>query len=247
MCRARGTTSSCDLVQGNHPNRNDRATVTTGKYTHWFDCSQFASNSALIRPYSITQHLWLMSRTVKCSWLELRITFGSITHIHHIIQWGYFAGFFQSRGNRHTLTIRNVTYNDLGNYTCQASNNLGKDRASLTLSGIPSVCTFDSVSMTIRAQSCALIQSFHNIPQPNDINDSHNYLQPTLSNHRDQYNISWVVQSYSPILEYRLFYRKQTSSGNANPNSNNDVIHYEKYVCNILSFYSHWPERWNSN
>lgn len=56
--------------------------------------------------------------------------------------------YMQSRGNRHTLTIRNVTYNDLGNYTCQASNNLGKDRASLTLSGIPSVCTFDSVSDT---------------------------------------------------------------------------------------------------
>lgn len=59
-----------------------------------------------------------------------------------------FHSCMQSRGNRHTLTIRNVTYNDLGNYTCQASNNLGKDRASLTLSGIPSVCTFDSVSDT---------------------------------------------------------------------------------------------------
>jgi hypothetical protein len=34
---------------------------------------------------------------------------------------------------------------DLGNYTCQASNNLGKDRGSLTLSGIPTVCYFDSV------------------------------------------------------------------------------------------------------
>lgn len=59
------------------------------------------------------------------------------------------------------------------------------------------------------------------------------YLQPTLSNHRDQYNISWVVQSYAPILEYRLFYRKQISNGNINPNNNNDVIHYEKYVCII--------------
>ncbi|XP_055312751.1 neural cell adhesion molecule 1-like [Sitodiplosis mosellana] len=111
----------------------------------------------------------------------------------------------QSRGNRHTLTIRNVTYNDLGNYTCQASNNLGKDRASLTLSGIPSVCTFDS---------------------------------PTLSNHRDQYNITWVVQSYAPILEYRLFYRKQTANGNVNPTSNNDVIHYEKYPNNHNNFLS---------
>ncbi|XP_031625515.1 protein amalgam-like [Contarinia nasturtii] len=112
----------------------------------------------------------------------------------------------QSRGNRHTLTIRNVTYNDFGNYTCQASNSLGKDRASLQLSGIPSVCTFDS---------------------------------PTLSNHRDQYNISWVVQSFSPILEYRLFYRKQASSnGNVNPTSNNDVIHYEKFPNNHNNFLS---------
>lgn len=53
----------------------------------------------------------------------------------------------QNRGNRHTLIIRNVTYSDLGNYTCQAANNLGKDRASLTLSGIPSICEFDSVSI----------------------------------------------------------------------------------------------------
>lgn len=34
-------------------------------------------------------------------------------------------------------------------------------------------------------------------------------LQPTLSNYRNQYNISWTVQSYSPIREYRLFYRRQ--------------------------------------
>lgn len=55
---------------------------------------------------------------------------------------------FQSRGNRHTLIIRNVTLNDLGNYTCQASNQFGKDRATLTLTGIPTICEFiDSVSI----------------------------------------------------------------------------------------------------
>ncbi|XP_070504142.1 lachesin-like [Chironomus tepperi] len=83
----------------------------------------------------------------------------------------------QTRGNKHSLIIRNVTYMDLGNYTCQASNNLGKDRSSLTLSGIPTVCYFDS---------------------------------KTISDYRDRYNISWSVQSFSPIREYRLFYRKQT-------------------------------------
>lgn len=62
----------------------------------------------------------------------------------------FFVAFFlQSRGNRFTLNIRNVTLNDLGNYTCQASNQLGKDRATLTLSGIPSLCEFvDSVTIS---------------------------------------------------------------------------------------------------
>uniref|UniRef100_A0A182IJW6 Ig-like domain-containing protein n=1 Tax=Anopheles atroparvus TaxID=41427 RepID=A0A182IJW6_ANOAO len=80
----------------------------------------------------------------------------------------------QNRGNKHSLIIRNVTYSDLGNYTCQASNALGKDRGTLSLSGLPTLCYFDS---------------------------------PTLSSYRDQYNISWTVQSYSPIREYRLFFR----------------------------------------
>lgn len=160
----------------------------------------------------------------------------------------------QSRGNRHTLTIRNVTYNDFGNYTCQASSTLGKDRQSLTLSGIPSVCTFDSVSLmnssTQQLKSgilycfyrycccCCHWKELHFVFNrwrmwfDFDFDFEFKFvLQPTLSNHRDQYNISWIVQSYAPILEYRLFYRKQTSNGNANPTSNNDVIHYEKFVC----------------
>lgn len=54
---------------------------------------------------------------------------------------------FQSRGNRHTLIIRNVTFGDLGNYTCQAANTFGKGRATVTLSGIPTICEFmESVS-----------------------------------------------------------------------------------------------------
>jgi len=34
--------------------------------------------------------------------------------------------------------------------------------------------------------------------------------QKSISDFRDRYNITWTVQSYSPIREYRLFYRKQT-------------------------------------
>lgn len=59
-----------------------------------------------------------------------------------------YAIFHQSRGNRYALNIRNVTVADLGNYTCQASNQLGKDREALTVSGIPSICEIvESVSL----------------------------------------------------------------------------------------------------
>lgn len=34
-------------------------------------------------------------------------------------------------------------------------------------------------------------------------------MQKAISDYRDRYNITWNVQSYSPIREYRLFYRKQ--------------------------------------
>lgn len=46
--------------------------------------------------------------------------------------------------------------------------------------------------------------------------------QPRVSNYHDQYNISWTVQSYEPILEYRLYYRRQRN------HSNN--LHYNQLV-----------------
>ncbi|ETN67914.1 hypothetical protein AND_000256 [Anopheles darlingi] len=98
-----------------------------------------------------------------------------------------------NRGNKHSLIIRNVTYSDLGNYTCQASNALGKDRGTLVLSGSPTLCYFDS---------------------------------PTLSSYRDQYNISWTVQSYSPIREYRLFFRLASK--------NLHLLHHDKPLDNHI-------------
>lgn len=50
--------------------------------------------------------------------------------------------------------------------------------------------------------------------------------QPALSNNRDQYNITWTVQSYSPIREYRLFYRKQAAKIHS---------HYDKSVDNHIA------------
>lgn len=174
LCRPRGTTSSCHLVQGNNSNRYYRTTFTTGTLFNVCVCLWIFSNaivwfsrlSNILEPKLLNKMLTtfdnptlqrrIWSQIVKCE--GILFVSNATNHIHqnvfafqfivksfifkHLSNW-----FTQSRGNRHTLTIRNVTYNDLGNYTCQASNNLGKDRASLTLSGIPSVCTFDSVSI----------------------------------------------------------------------------------------------------
>ncbi len=43
--------------------------------------------------------------------------------------------YMQQKGNRHTLLIRNVRMDDFGNYSCSASNMLGKARAYITVQG----------------------------------------------------------------------------------------------------------------
>ncbi|XP_050292731.1 opioid-binding protein/cell adhesion molecule-like [Anthonomus grandis grandis] len=50
----------------------------------------------------------------------------------------------QSRGNRHTLTIRNVSQVDMGNYSCVASNIHGKSRGHIFLSGTATTAVIDS-------------------------------------------------------------------------------------------------------
>ncbi|XP_065077868.1 leucine-rich repeats and immunoglobulin-like domains protein 3 [Ochlerotatus camptorhynchus] len=112
----------------------------------------------------------------------------------------------QIRGNKHSLIIRNVTRTDLGNYTCQASNTLGKDRGTLSLSGLPTVCYFES---------------------------------PTISSYRDQYNISWTVQSYSPIEEYRLFYRLQSASKSHLLHSNTHDKPLDNHIYSHSTYGSH--------
>ena len=41
----------------------------------------------------------------------------------------------ESRGARHTLILRRVEKEDFANYSCYATNKLGKDRAYLMLRG----------------------------------------------------------------------------------------------------------------
>lgn len=80
----------------------------------------------------------------------------------------------EMRGAKHSLIIRTVIPTDFGNYSCVASNLLGKERKVVTLTGRPLPAVFQS---------------------------------PSVSQWRDKYNISWTVKSFSPIEEYKLYYK----------------------------------------
>jgi Immunoglobulin I-set domain len=80
----------------------------------------------------------------------------------------------ESRGARHTLLIRRITSQDLGNYSCTADNQLGKTRKTITLTGRPKSAVFRSAP---------------------------------ISQWKDKYNVSWSVESFAPIEEYKLYFR----------------------------------------
>lgn len=86
----------------------------------------------------------------------------------------------ETRGNKHTLTIRNVQSSDFGNYSCVAENSLGRAKKYMELSGRPSPAEFKSTP---------------------------------YSRAKDSYNLTWVVESYPPLEEVRLLYRKLMVSG----------------------------------
>lgn len=52
----------------------------------------------------------------------------------------------ETRGAKHSLVIRGVIPTDFGNYSCVASNLLGKERKVVTLTGRPHPVSFQSPS-----------------------------------------------------------------------------------------------------
>ncbi|XP_065202964.1 lachesin-like isoform X2 [Planococcus citri] len=84
-----------------------------------------------------------------------------------------------TRGNKHTLTIRNAQSADFGNYSCQAENNMGKTRKYMELSGRPTPAEFENKGN---------------------------------GRFRDQYNLTWSIESYPPLDEVRLLYRKMNDT-----------------------------------
>ncbi|XP_066151263.1 limbic system-associated membrane protein-like [Euwallacea fornicatus] len=80
-------------------------------------------------------------------------------------------------GEKHILLIRNVQRSDFGIYTCRAINELGQGEIQIQLSGVPNPGVF----------------------KKNFDND--------MISSKDTYTLIWEVDSYTPIIEYSLWFR----------------------------------------
>ncbi|GAB0098606.1 Immunoglobulin [Sergentomyia squamirostris] len=109
----------------------------------------------------------------------------------------------EQRGNRNFLNVRIMTDKDLGNYTCQASNGIGKERKSIIITGSPERC---------------LINSRPRGPS------------------KHEYNITWSTMSFSPIIEYYLYFRENYSVRTAVQDDMNDNFVDERLQYRGLPF-----------
>eukprot|EP00096_Caligus_rogercresseyi_P003115 TRINITY_DN1570_c0_g1_i1.p1 TRINITY_DN1570_c0_g1~~TRINITY_DN1570_c0_g1_i1.p1 ORF type:complete len:506 (+),score=90.45 TRINITY_DN1570_c0_g1_i1:124-1641(+) len=121
--------------------------------------------------------------------------------------------YMQQKGNRYTLLIRDVEKSDFGNYSCSASNMLGKSRAYLRVVGNPNTPVFNS---HVTSES------------------------PT------SYKLSWITESYSRIMEYRLLYRRLPDDPSQdilyaynniiiNGEGTHGLQHHQSYILDSLS------------
>ncbi|XP_065202947.1 lachesin-like [Planococcus citri] len=108
-------------------------------------------------------------------------------------------------GEKHVLTIKDMKYSDFGNYSCQATNFLGRNIKTIQVSGLANPAIFKA-DPRIRTET--------------------------------SYTLIWEVDSYSPIIQYNLRFRKQQRGDTdghwiqliiPTQNSFTSVIHSESY------------------
>ena len=97
----------------------------------------------------------------------------------------------ESRGTLHTFIIRTVDTQHFGNYRCLASNSLGREAAEIQLTG--------QTSDLYQAALTVVLSGLPKAPV---------FQSAILSAMSDSHRLTWLTESYSNILEYKLKYRK---------------------------------------
>lgn len=137
----------------------------------------------------------------------------------------------ESRGSRHTLVIRRVHPSDFGNYTCVADNPLGKARRSVQLTG-----KWNSVVSKREELYIYVNCYFVGIPKPAKFNSD------TRGHWKDSYNISWAVESLSPIEEYKLLFRRVPDTPSSPEDGHPQPLHHQsqrKLPGRVSGVYNH--------
>ena len=109
---------------------------------------------------------------------------------------------FQTKGSRQTLYIRKVNPTDFGNYSCRAENALGEARTFTELSGL----FFQKDSSSRLFYYCPFIFSTTGRPRPP------RFTSDAIGHRPHSYNITWSTDSFEPITEYKLLFRRSDVS-----------------------------------
>lgn len=121
--------------------------------------------------------------------------------------------YMQQKGNRHTLLIRKVRLEDFGNYSCSASNMLGKSRAYIKVQGNISLLNNGQSEINLSFLPIFFVSLILGSPwlilfvYPGNPNTPV-FNSRVDSKSRTSYKLSWITESYATIEEYRLLYRK---------------------------------------
>jgi len=92
----------------------------------------------------------------------------------------------ETMGDRHTLILHNLQITDFGNYSCVADNGLGRDRASLLLSGKPEHVEItsnehsrknDQYTLTWQTVSLLRVDEYRILYRPVQVQDTNNLVR----------------------------------------------------------------------
>jgi hypothetical protein len=118
-----------------------------------------------------------------------------------------------STGSRHVLSIDNVQSHDFANYTCHGENRFGRDHKTIEMTGM---CGALDLQKTDRGIICFFVEfqfqtlkkkksSFFFLLCPGVASTATLKRNKPLTNGVE---LEWVTVSHTPLMEYRLRYRR---------------------------------------